>query len=135
MCLGRWVSVAGLAGAEKAERVFGSEGYGIIREQDADGHGMGWEWTATATATTTVGAGCSSAVTLLARCEVLLARHGIRTQLPTTSQTQAALRVQQTLFRTRHAATVPAPTSKRCESVRFFHGRTAARRQMGKWAR
>jgi hypothetical protein len=31
--------------------------------------------------------------------------------------------------------TAPAPTTRSSERVRFFHGSTAARRQMGKWAR
>jgi hypothetical protein len=31
--------------------------------------------------------------------------------------------------------TAPAPTTRRCERRTLFHGRTAARRQMGKWAR
>jgi len=30
--------------------------------------------------------------------------------------------------------TAPAPTPRSCKRLRFFHGRTAARRQMGKWA-
>ena len=84
-------------------------------------------------------------VTLLARCEVLAlaAWHGIpppRTHVPqrypthTHSQIHCTQRVQQTLFRAGRCQRRQHRHPGVCKRLRFFHGRTAARRQMGKWA-
>ena len=89
-------------------------------------------------------------VTLLARCEVLAlaAWHGIpppRTHVPQRYPTHTHSRAHADTH-TLHAEspadpvsrgtlpTAPAPTPRSCKRLRFFHGRTAARRQMGKWA-
>lgn len=99
-------------------------------------------------------------VTLLARCEVLaLSRHGMvfhttllhtsppsatrhtRPSMPTHTrsrlagrQTDYGVRVQQTLFRAGRCQRRQHRHPGVCKRLRFFHGRTAARRQMGKWA-
>lgn len=88
-------------------------------------------------------------VTLLARCEVLAlaAWHGIPppTHVPQRYPTHTTHARSQA--DTHHCCespadpvsrgtlpTAPAPTPRSCKRLRFFHGRTAARRQMGKWA-
>jgi len=86
-------------------------------------------------------------VTLLARCEVL-ARAAWYSRPPALPDTHAEharshAACASPLARSQSPAdpvsrgtlpTAPAPTPRSCERLRFFHGRTAARRQMGKWA-
>ena len=115
--------------------------------------GCGWPW---------MGMGMRGVrrVTLLARCEVpallfarsLLARHGmVFTSPPQTSQRYLPTATRHhprpcprcQTCQTQSPAdpvscgtlpTAPAPTPRSCKRLRFFHGRTAAQRQMGKWA-
>jgi hypothetical protein len=76
-------------------------------------------------------------VTLLARCEVL-ARAAWYSRPPALPDTQKHARSQAESpadpVSRGTLPTAPAPTSRSCQRLRFFHGRTAARRQMGKWA-
>ena len=82
-------------------------------------------------------------VTLLVRCEVLAlaAWHGIPppTHVPQRypTHTRRQIHTQKSpADPVSHGTlpTAPAPTPRSCKRLRFFHGRTAARRQMGKWA-
>jgi hypothetical protein len=63
-----------------------------------------------------------------------LSRHGISRpqRYPTRSIRTESSRP---CFESGTLPTAPAPTTRSSERVRFFHGSTAARRQMGKWAR
>jgi hypothetical protein len=86
-------------------------------------------------------------VTLLARCEVLalaawhgIPQHHLPTHVPpsatrhTHTPTQADNKSPADPVSRGTLPTAPAPTPRSCKRLRFFHGRTAARRQMGKWA-
>lgn len=69
---------------------------------------------------------------VLAGCEGLV---GMVFHVPSATRHAAFAESSRPCFERGTLPTAPAPTTRSSERVRFFHGSTAARRQMGKWAR
>lgn len=82
-----------------------------------------------------MGAWAQGAVTLLARCEVLARAAWYSRPWSAPSSATALPDTRCLPESSRPCNGASADHQDRHKRLRFFHGRTAARRQMGKWAR
>ena len=131
MWMGQWLS----SGSERTERRKRQrEGNRAIRSRMRMGMD-GNERSVQGDSASPVRGACSSGMAWYSTAPPTYTRPSQRypTHTPSTP-TQADNRVQQTLFRAGRCQRRQHRHPGVCKRLRFFHGRTAARRQMGKWA-